>query len=358
MEAVARRVVDLESVVTPETREQARELGLTCSICLGLLQAPVETRCGHLFCAECLGAAASCPFCRSPLLEGSKPPVAPATAAFQRLLAGLRCRCPHGQQEQAPKRRKAAAAASADACDWTGCYGDLLAKHLPACLLEPAPCPRGCGKLGLRRKDLDEHLDRHCSVGERCEICGRNVPVAGLAEHDRRAAEQHVEVLRRRCDDLQRSFATSRAACAAVWRLRAGSAAKVAKGGSLATSIATFDQAGWPVPVLAKLRFFPRGLAAEASSKRGHAAVELQFDEADCEVQASVLLVTAGCPAGFARDACMDLSRSKAHRRITTWENFGLLSDEDLAGEIRLHVQVRGVTLVLRSWDSDTSCSE
>lgn len=354
MEAVARRIVDLDSVVTPETREQAKELGLTCGICLGLLQIPVETRCGHLFCAECLGAAASCPFCRSPLLEGSKPPVAPATAAFQRLLAGLRCRCPHGQQEQAPKRRKAAAA-SADACDWTGCYGDLLSKHLRACPWEPATCPRGCGKAGLRRKDVDEHLDRCCPIGERCEICGKNVPLAGKAEHDRRAAEQHVEVLRRRCDDLQRSFATSRAACAAVWRLRAGSAAEVAKGGSLATSMATFDQAGWPIPVQAKLRFFPRG--AEAS-KIGHAAVEVQFDEADCEVQVSVLLVTAGCAAGFARDAWMDLSRSKAHRRITTWENFCSLSDDDLAGEIRLHIQVRGVGLVLRRWDSDTSCSE
>ena len=335
--ANARRIVLLDDVVAPEARRQAEELGLQCSVCHGLLQSPLETTCGHLFCSDCL-TVASCPVCRTPLQEGSKRLVAPASQAFQRLLAGVRCRCPHAPAPP-PKKRKAAAAV-VEACDWTGSYGDLLAKHLGQCDFEAAPCARGCGA-DVRRKDVARHLAAECSVGARCEICQKHVPTSGKAAHDRSAAGLHVELLRRRVEDLQR--AAARPSCAAVWDLRRG-AADVPVGTRLVSSTAGFDLPCWSRPVSGKLRFWPRG----TETSDGYAVLEAELVAADCVVEIAVRVAAASGTTSC--EARLDLSRAKAKH---SWTKTFKLGDADLHDDVRVEWSVRGLKLLLKTLDGD-----
>lgn len=339
-----RRVVSLEDVVLPDAREQAADLGLICSICLGLLQDPVETKCGHLFCAVCLlDDQTMCPTCRTslPAAESKRH----ATAAFMRLLAGLRCRCPNGQP--APKRRKPAPAASP--CDWTGCYADLMSKHLRACPWEPVVCPRGCDVPGLRRKDLERHLAAECTAGALCDLCGEHVPTCGRAAHEKSAAEQHVEILKQRCYLLQTAqerFSAASPRCLGSWQLQRGAAA-LQRGASLRTAWARFGHSDWPQTVVARVRFFPRGTEA---SKAGHCALEIVFEEAPVVVEVAVCVTAAATSRTVRGDSRVDLTRATAVKNFkTTWESFCVLSQEELAGEVRLDVELRHVSVLLRT---------
>ena len=95
---MAARKIELDCLAISETRAQAIELGLNCSICFGLLQAPVETACGHLFCSRCLPASCkACPLCRAPLESSSgRRLVGEPSQAMLRLMFGLKARRTRG----------------------------------------------------------------------------------------------------------------------------------------------------------------------------------------------------------------------------------------------------------------------
>ena len=341
----ARRVVSLEDVVLPDAREHADELGLICSICLGLLQEPVETKCGHVFCAECLvDGQTFCPTCRTSLLAGESK--RPASAAFQRLLAGLRVRCPNGQP--GPKRRKPGPSPSP--CDWTGCYADLVSRHLRACPWEPVVCPRGCDAAGLRRKDLEAHLAADCTAGALCDLCGEHVPFCARAAHEKSAAEQHVEILKQRCyllQSAQERFSAASPRCIGSWQLQRGAAA-LQRGASLRTASARFGQLGWPIAY--RVRFYPRGLEA---SKPSHCALEITFEEAPVVVEVAVSVTAAATSRTVRSDACVDLTRTTAAKSCkTSWESFCALSQDELAGEVRIDVELRSVSVLLKTESS------
>ena len=348
-----RRLVKLDDVVLPGARAQAAELGLSCSICLGMLQMnPVETGCGHVFCSECLGSSATCPMCRSSLSEGGgKRLVAPASAAFQRLLAGVRVCCPNSPLE-VPKKRKAAA--STEACDWVGAYSDLLATHLVVCGFEAVSCPRACGTVGLRRKDLPQHLESSCPVGSCCEICGLHVPASGKELHHTTAALQHVELLRRRCDEMQAAATAAAASSGATleWTLREGRAAAVQKGGWLSTRRRALD-----IPmhaVVMQVRFYPLGMDGQAASPEGCCAMEILFDELNCAVEIQVKLRSSS--GVFGKTARLNLSR--ADLRNASWPNFCRLPEEDLRKPLQITIQLVGGPVLLRGSDSESSSDE
>ena len=307
-----------------------------------MLQQPVETHCGHLFCDACLRKDQTvCPTCRSTLV-GKSPP---ATAAFQRLLAGLKVRCPHGQP---PPKKRSKAVPSAALCDWTGSYADLW-HHLNKCAFEPVACPRGCGEESLRRKDLEAHLSEFCTAGAPCDVCGEKVPFCAAAAHEASAALQHVALLKRRCDALQRaqdSFAAAQSQCVGQWLLPGGSELGVRKGACLRTKWVRLGQAVWHFGVVAQVRFFPCGTQTSAE---GRSALKVVFDEAQLSVEV-VVAVTAGVRTVRGIDTRLDLSKANETKYVkTTFNNFMALSPDELAKELRIDVDIRGVVVSLHT---------
>jgi hypothetical protein len=129
----------IPQVAGEATKSFGKDIGIQCSVCWGLLADPMETCCGHLFCRDCLGQSPFCPTCRSSLADPTdedKRKVSPASAAFQRLLAGLKVRCPNPAKEPAvaPSKRKKATAPTPQ-CDWLGRRlgsTGLATEHKPA----------------------------------------------------------------------------------------------------------------------------------------------------------------------------------------------------------------------------------
>ena len=346
----------LDDVVLPETRTQVAELGLSCPICLGMLQSPLETTCGHLFCSECLRGVGHCPVCRIPLVAGNgdKRLASPASAAFQRLLAGVLVRCPNSRLEVV-KKRKASGTAN-EACDWVGPYGDLLAKHLAACAFEVVPCPQHCENRCLRRRDVAEHLKSSCSAGSCCDICGLHVPLRAKDLHDATAAAQHVELLKRRCDEWQRLATAAGSASAGLclqWTLRPGAAASVRSGAWIASRRHPLDVQHLSCEVALQVRFFPRGLDGGAS-QAGFCGLELEFEHCNCVLDVGVKLHALS--GTFGKDLRLDLSREELPK--VSWPSFSCLAEEDFRGPLRIDVRLSGGAVLLRGGDSESSSDE
>jgi len=239
--------------------------------------------------------------------------------------------------------------ASSPLCDWTGCYSDLLDKHLQACPWDLVSCPRGCEAAFLRRKDLECHLLAECPVATICDVCGEHVPVRSKASHDKSAAERHVEILKQRCHLLeiaQKRFDAVSPRCVGSWSLQAGTVALM-QGASLRTAWARFGHSGWPHSVVARVRFFPRGTE---SSKVGHCAVEIVFEEAPVVVE-FIISVTADATSRVVRnDSRAELMRTPALKYSKmTFVNFCALSQDELHGKLRVDVDIRSVSLLLRT---------
>lgn len=66
----------------------------TCSICLGVLNNPVQTACGHLFCTKCLVKHTNprCPMCRARFQPTQH--VKDVNRSLSRILAQVRVACP------------------------------------------------------------------------------------------------------------------------------------------------------------------------------------------------------------------------------------------------------------------------
>lgn len=88
-------IEDLKSQVTQLQRKVATFMeGLSCSICLDLLDQPVELNCSHMYCSKCLYAMVTrengmkkhrCPLCRVRISSCPKPPALAFLQLFEKV---------------------------------------------------------------------------------------------------------------------------------------------------------------------------------------------------------------------------------------------------------------------------------
>ena len=134
---------------------------LVCPICQELVNDPVLTSCGHLFCQKCLRSS-SCPVCRQ---ECTSMP----DHFHARQINNLKVKCVNYKE----------------GCKWIGELRDFE-KHLKdACNCALLECSNGC-KMTLKRKDIPSHIlvcikrnykCPHCLICSRFdEITGQHLP--------------------------------------------------------------------------------------------------------------------------------------------------------------------------------------
>lgn len=239
---------EIDLIVHPDSREMAESL--ECPVCHSLLQDPVQTRaCQHVFCKGCVEGSKQCPYCRTKLTGDGLQPLSECNQFAMRMLHRLKVRCPYhhcisksdlmqasvattpstdtgdetdtseaafseGAQpaagdspkgssnsesttlESSSSRSRPSKSGEQAHCDWTGCYGDLLEKHLRLCPFHVIPCPHGCGQ-EMRQQNLAKH-ELLCEKNwVSCDICSKKVRPYDLATHIREDAEQHVRLLQK-----------------------------------------------------------------------------------------------------------------------------------------------------------------
>lgn len=244
----------IDEIVRPESEALAESLN--CSICLRIVDDPVEATCGgrHFFCRGCVAQCDRCPTCRG-VFEPQRKFVSwrECNPNMLRMMDAIKVVCPHHKDanlraeenatlrcvsssgggapaassssaagtssstvdhdgsstsgEPVAKRVKKCAApggaAQEEFCSWTGSYGDLLASHLPVCPFALVSCPQRCGEK-LRRKDVDTHTQNSCyKCFESCAICGASIRRGQQAaeEHRFQAAALHVDILQQKLAD-------------------------------------------------------------------------------------------------------------------------------------------------------------
>ena len=79
----------------------------------------------------------------------------------------------------------------------------------------------------------------------------------------------------------------------------------------------------------------------------GHCALEASFEAAPCVVQVAVRLVSKA--RDVRKESPLDLSLKSFKFFKTYWDNFCPISPDELAGELRIEVAIRGVNLVLHT---------
>ena len=174
-----------------------------CPICCELLTEPYQLSCcGHHVCEQCCMQLIArgmneCPVCREPNIL----PSASLDKYFRRQINNLKVRCQlhkegckwtgelrDHQSHHDPDKRKCdyillpcsfgcgETIRSGDIrehlkssctkrqmncqyCSYCSSYDIVTAKHLPICLQVPVTCPNNCKEVGLKRKQLQAHID-------------------------------------------------------------------------------------------------------------------------------------------------------------------------------------------------------
>lgn len=204
----------IEEIVHPEAYFMARQF--VCSVCLCIVEDPVQTACDHIFCAACVATSLACPTCRAEFVGGqvSLKPLHKHNKPLLRMMHELKVWCPYHAESkvqvetsgEAPSRAKRPR--TEEYCTWEGSFMDLLAIHLKRCPFHSITCPNGCGE-NVRRKDLEAH-DRHCEQHfQTCSICKVRVRAIAMAEHRLENAQLHVQLLEAQVLELQAAKAQS-----------------------------------------------------------------------------------------------------------------------------------------------------
>jgi len=176
--------------IEPALLEGDQAEGLTCSICMLLLEAP-RSVCGegHLLCLDCARQALSrtpkCPECRADA----------SVAALHRNrrveaeLDGLHMRCTHGRAAAPePDTKRQRTDLEPSHCDWRGKVAEYR-DHLKECPFEPYKC-EDCGEMVTRREK-----EAHAAV---CKItcpffgCSHKCTRAEMAQHHVDFADAHA----------------------------------------------------------------------------------------------------------------------------------------------------------------------
>ena len=188
-----------EYLFVEETKKNLE--ALQCPVCFEIVLEPVQTSCGHLFCAKCVRGVTKCPVCREQFTS--------VPDHFNnRRVRSLRVKCPF----------------TANRCKWVGDLGDVgdhvaarckfqtklcpycdfitiqkekLHKHLTTCNSHTFRCPNGCGA-APSRKDFNQHLEECPEQLVRCKFsmfgCDAVLSKKSMEHHIATSAE-HSEFL-------------------------------------------------------------------------------------------------------------------------------------------------------------------
>lgn len=195
---------------------------------------------------------------------------------MSRMMQGIKVHCPYHKpagsastagsatsEERSAKRQKREDLTSLDApsCDWSGTFGDLLAKHLAACPCRPMPCPNGCGA-AILRGELVRHEATCPKKCERCTICGELVRPGTMVDHRTEKAELHVQLLEQKLADKE-AEAAARESLANVSNVAKQRAEEVQRD---VQSLAC-KKVMWRIPSVTQLlRDYPKGSAIKSAT--------------------------------------------------------------------------------------------
>eukprot|EP00301_Raphidiophrys_heterophryoidea_P007108 c1279_g1_i1.p1 GENE.c1279_g1_i1~~c1279_g1_i1.p1 ORF type:complete len:458 (+),score=69.80 c1279_g1_i1:64-1374(+) len=148
-----------------------------CPICHGVLNMPILTPCGHVFCEECVTGWVTrnrrCPVCQ---LSVHLTEIRNAPFILKNLLSSLKIRCTHAgcTNQNLVLETITTHESSCDhapgKCPNLGCnFAQIqpgfkrmhLQRHLLVCEWRELPCPNNCGDVFLCR-ELSQHTERAC----------------------------------------------------------------------------------------------------------------------------------------------------------------------------------------------------
>ena len=196
---------------------------LKCAICLELVSGPVQTSCGHLFCGKCIKGTNTCPIDRNQFTSHPD-------NFNERRVRNFKVKCPkedRGCQWQGNlgdvdkhtdvncdyqivkcgiehcnvkvERRQLAEHMNNKCphriykcphCSTVDTYLAVTTTHFPKCEDWPLPCPAGCSKNGLVRKNMTHHLSEDCPD----ELVPCTFAIAGCQQNvKRKNLQQHLE---------------------------------------------------------------------------------------------------------------------------------------------------------------------
>ena len=213
-----------------------------CPVCFELLTDPFLNDCGHHLCQQCrtqllAGGKKECPECREPGVL----PNARLNKFLQREINDLKVRCQHHregcrwtgevrdvQSHLDPDKRKCDCILlpcpfgcgerirsgamrehmkkyctkrqmSCQYCSYCSSNDIVAAKHLPICPQAPVTCPNNCKVVGLRRKQLQAHIDECPLQVISCPFtsagCTVKLPRNEMEKHEDTAMRQHLRLV-------------------------------------------------------------------------------------------------------------------------------------------------------------------
>ena len=231
-----------------ETKKNLEDL--VCPICHEILNDPLITNCGHLFCGRCLQRGGSrvknCPVCREEYTSMSD-------QFHARKINGLKVKCSNagkgcewsGELRDAESHVKTSCQYaevlckngcgehieqlfmlfhelvkcpkrpySCPYCEREGTFTDIVTSHFTACTLLPVACPTGCGS-EIPRNRLLSHLDECAKRPVKCKYSNIGCP-AVLEAKD---MEQHLEAQKDKHLELSMDAIVKLTACVSQLQL-------------------------------------------------------------------------------------------------------------------------------------------
>ena len=214
-----------------------------CPICFELLTEPYQiVKCGHHVCQQChtkllTSGKKECPVCREPNVLSN----AHLDKFLQREINDIKVRCQHHregcewtgevrdlQSHLDPDKRKCnyillpcsfgcgerirsgamrdhlkryctKRQMSCQYCSYCSSYDIVTAKHLPICLQVPVTCPNNCKKKGLKREQLQAHIDECPLQVISCPFtsagCTVKLPRNEMEKHEATAVCEHLRLV-------------------------------------------------------------------------------------------------------------------------------------------------------------------
>ena len=221
-----------------------------CPVCLELLIDPFLTDCGHHVCCQCRTQLLTsnkkvCPECLEPDALSS----ARLNKFLQREINDLKVRCQHhregckwtgevrdlqshldpdmkkcdyillpcsfgcgerirsGAMRDHKKRYCTKRQMSCQYCSYCSSYDIVTAKHRPICLQVPVTCPNNCKKEGLKRRQLQAHIDECPLQVMSCPFtsagCTVKLPQNEMEKHEATAVCEHLRLVVKQVQQLQ-----------------------------------------------------------------------------------------------------------------------------------------------------------
>ena len=209
---------------------------LKCPICLELVSDPVQTSCGHLFCRECVKETKTCPVDREQFTSHKD-------NYNDRRVRNLKVKCPNkgrgcqwqGDLGGAASHTEVDCKYQIVECNIEGCdvkvergqlvdhmsnacpqrkykcphcgkedtYLEVTTTHFTACNDMPLPCPGGCGRRGIVRRNMAQHLSTECPE----ELVACTYAIAGCQEIvKRKDLQKHMQDKDRHIDTILSSY--------------------------------------------------------------------------------------------------------------------------------------------------------